>query len=296
MRLFGNLSKRIQDDLGHPATLIEMLVQHPHAVFSLDAGPPCIALSSVPRWHELAGHVTNGGQLLGWRYENGGYNSFRTYRPQYRNIAQQETETEWVCDIGDVHGFSDSKSRLRDFASTDLMVEANSREMIDEITERKLYENLAHYEIRIIHCANTSDRFIRHLWDGRVWLSNSGGSHHFAAAKYISARLGKKIMLRGRLDTYSLSETAIASLTREFEIFAISDIDPSVINSFMDAMRAFRATWLWHRLPRPYEGVRAILLPKIEGRSMKVATELRRKGFTDLGLHLNKLAKSPLCN
>lgn len=135
------------------------------------------------------------------------------------------------CDITDVHGFSASKSDLRDFGHTDEMVEANSRAMIDQITPAKLAENIAHREIRIIHNPDTSDHFTRYLWDGRLWLMNDGGSHHMAAAKYIAARLRQPVTLTGKLYTYSLNAVAIASLRREFEMFVIND-EPVIANAF----------------------------------------------------------------
>ena len=72
-------------------------------------------------------------------------------------------------------------------------------------------------------------------------------------------------------------------------MFAIDCQDDEATNAFAEAMRAFRATWLWHPLPRPYEGARAVLLPRDEGRSMRVAVELRSAGVVDLGAHLTAL-------
>ena len=172
---------------------------------------------------------------------------------------------------------------------TDAMVEANSRDMIDEISVAKLDKNLAHSEIRIIHKHDTSDHFTRYLWDGRLWLMNSGGSHHFAAAKYIAARLGQRVTLTGNLHTYSLNAIAIASLRRDFEMFVISD-EAEICNAFLDAMRTFKATWLWHHMPRPYGNTRAILLPRSEPRSMRVAAALRRAGVVDFGAYLTEIA------
>ncbi|WP_407830700.1 DUF6685 family protein [Verminephrobacter eiseniae] len=77
--------------------------------------------------------------------------------------------------------------------------------------------------------------------------------------------------------------------------FPFSETTPSISNedagtqAFFEAMRAFRATWLWHPLPRPYEGTRAVLLPRSEARSMRVADELRSAGIADLGAHLAAL-------
>ncbi|PHN95988.1 hypothetical protein CSC81_17380, partial [Tenacibaculum discolor] len=180
--------------------------------------------------------------------------------PEYQRVAREYIVLNWQCDIAQVDGFSGSKSVLENFQTTDEMVEANSRKMISEISQSKLGENLAHTEIRIIHDPRSSDCFAQYRWDARTWLLNSGGSHHFAAAKYIAARLGATVPLKGKLKVYELDGATIAALRSKFEMFAISD-NSFVCNAFSDAMRAFRATWLWHALPTPYMGIRAILLP-----------------------------------
>jgi Family of unknown function (DUF6685) len=79
----------------------------------------------------------------------------------------------WNCDIEDVVGLGVSKSKLSDFTSLGDMVETNSREMIDFVTERKLQENLLWSEIKILRPdpAFKHDWFERQMWDGGriVW-------------------------------------------------------------------------------------------------------------------------------
>jgi hypothetical protein len=289
----------IREDFGHPVKLIRLLQEHPDIRVSLDDPKPCISAESIVRWDELGapfhhhyGHYLSRwkrGSLMGWKQRDKySYGSFILQRPEYAQIGQRQIDVNWMCDITDVHGFAASKSELGDFTSTDEMVEANSRDMIDEITHEKLAKNLAHYEIRIIHSPG-SDFFHRSSWDGRLFLINAGGSHHFAAAKYIASRLPELVPLRGKLYTHSLNALAIASLRRDFEMFVISDTT-SISLGFHDAMEAFRATWLWHPMPRPFSETKAILLPKNERRSMQVATLLRQSGVTDLGAHLAHLA------
>lgn len=290
----------IREDFGQPVSLIRLLQEHPDIRVPLDdPKPPCIAADSIVPWHELGAsfhhhyshHLSRSkpGTLMGWhRRDKYSYGSFLLHRPEYAVIGQRQTDDNWVCDITDVHGFAASKSELRDFASTDQMVEANSRDMIDAITHEKLAKNLDHREIRIIHSPG-SDFFCRYSWDGRLFLMNSGGSHHFAAAKYIAARLPESVTLRGKLYTYSLNAVAIASLRRDYEMFVISDATPISLG-FHHAMEAFRATWLWHPMPRAFGDAKAILLPKNERRSMQVAALLRQAGVADLGAHLAHLA------
>src|SRR3546814_4338531 len=83
--------------------------------------------------------------------------------------------------------------------------------MIDEISHDRLRRNLAHNEIRILDKNSKADFFVRHTWDGRVFLANSGGSHHFAAARLIAGELGDKVPLNGLLYTRYLDERVIRS-------------------------------------------------------------------------------------
>lgn len=286
----------LREEFGYPVALLRLFAAYPQLRIPLGEPAPCIDAGSVPHWHELGADLlvrwprSSGGTLSGWKSTGGHWESFELKRSEYDQIGQREITPGWTCDITDIHGFSGSKSDLEAFTSTDEMVEENSKEMIDEVTPDKLAKNLAHREIRIIHSPNTSDHFTRYLWDGRLWLMNDGGSHHTAAAKYIAARLHLPVKLTGKLYTYSLNPAAIASLRREFEMFVIDEGDSQVACAFFDAMRTFKATWLYHAMPRPYKNARAVLLPRSEGRSMRVALEFHKAGVADLGAFLAALA------
>jgi hypothetical protein len=284
----------IREALGTPASLYRLFDAQRDLGSELNESPQVIDAESVVKWHEWGAapfarrfHRAPG-ELPGWRYCGGTYSSFHATREEFVNFGACEITEGWQCDIQDVTGLAASKSNLMSFASLDAMVESNSKELIDAITEEKLRENLAHDEIRILHRDPSYDFFARYLWDGRTFLMNSGGSHHFTAARYIAARLKIPVPLRGRLCTYSINQTAIDKLTRDFELFVITDISKAR-PGFHDAMRSFRATYLWWFLPGPYRDRLAILLPKSEPRSAKVAALLREAKFFDLGLYLHAL-------
>lgn len=286
----------IRESMGHPATLLRLLDEHPGLRIQLAEPKLNIAAYSVVQWHEW-GYTSERnwqhrkcGTISGWRYSSDEYRSFDIHRPELEHFGRCEVDENWTCDIQSVVGFSTSKSKLEDFTNLNDMVEANSREMIDALTEEKLLWNLAHDEIRILHREHTSDHFAHHLWDGRVFLINNGGSHHFAAARYIAARIGRLVPLRGVLRTYSIDPMAANGLLRDFDMFVMSS-EAAVLNSFHDAMQTFQATYLWQPLPRPCEQARVILLPKQEMRSAKVSTVLRASGLFDFGKYLTSLIK-----
>lgn len=299
--MLARLFDSVREHFGYPATLDRMLTLDRLAAdeaslrFPLDLPKPCVAMASVVPWHNFAEarnswlHARVPGRLTGWRQSGrGDCRMFTIHRPDIIQLGQCEVIENWTCDITDVHGFSASKSDLWRFGTTDQMVETNSREMIDEISEAKLAENLAHRENSSILKPGIN-RFCRHAWDGRVFLINSNGSHHFAAAKYIAARLGKPVEVRGQLQAFSLDTRAIASLRRDFEIFVVAGA-AAESTGFNQAMQAFGATWLWHPMPRPYQASTAVLLPRAEPRSLKVAELLRSAGVVDLGKHLSDIA------
>lgn len=295
MKALLNLLLEGVKNLVQPAALGRLLNEHPEMRVSLEGSRLPISAASVVRWHELGSSSSYSsrfcyerGVVLGWRYQGDSYQSFELFRPEYLQMGQRSVIEHWSCDISDVHGFSASKSDLLAFNSTDAMAEAKSPDLIDAITPEKLAMNLAHKGIRIVNQSG-ADYFALHQWDGRLFLMNDDGSHHFAAAKYIAARLPRSVTLRGKLYIYSLNATAIASLRHDFEMFVIPKA-PAISMEFFEAMKAFRVTWLEHDMPYYFRTTKAILLPRNEPRSMQVAAILKKAGIVDLGAHLADLA------
>jgi hypothetical protein len=293
MNFFKALNHVVREGLGKPMTLIQLLNQHPTMRVQM-ASVRTVAADRVAQWQNWGGsrvgHWSHRrpGTLLGWRHSGGSYSSFQIHRQELQTFGGCEVVENWSCDIQDVTGLSSSKSKLDAFDTLDGLVETNSPEMIDEITDAKLRKNLAHDEIRILHDQNSSDHFARYLWDDGIWLMNSGGSHHFAAARYIAARINQPVRLQGRLKTYSINKVAIAGLRRDFDIYAIPD-DPVVSNGFHEAMSAVKATYLTQILPRSHNNV-AVFLPKNDLRSVRVSKTLGEAKIFNLGEYLTSLA------
>ena len=289
--LLKTLFNGVLEDMGYPVSLSRLLKIEPGIRFNLARPASSIAASSVIRWQDFGKHPALNwprrpcGEMLGWQWSGGRYSSFVVQRPEFESLAQRHDVPLWRCDISRVDGFSGSKSRLEDFTSTDDMVETNSIQMIDRIDDDKLAENLAHHEIRILHDPSTSDHFQYCAWDRRVFLMNSGGSHHLAAAKYLAVRLHRRVPIAGKLVSYSLNSTAIEALCRDFDIFVFKD-DAEHLNAFHDAMCSLRATWLWLPLPHPYDEGRAVFFPRTQPRSIRASESLRQANLFDLGRHL----------
>jgi hypothetical protein len=162
--------------------------------------------------------------------------------------------------------------------------------MIDDVSIEGLRKNLAHDEIRLLRDRPT-DWLQVHQWDKRMYVVNDGGSHHLAAAKYIAARIGAPVPLRAPLHYYSIDPNAVALLRADYDMYLVSD-KSELANAFFDAIQSYGATWLWHKLPQPYEDAKAIFLPRGEAPSMRVSQVFREAGFVELGQYLEDVARS----
>lgn len=283
----------ILEDLGIPVSLKKVLETHAKLGNPFDGTPAKnISAQSVIQWDrwgegDIFGYPRRTkGELLGWGYHNGTYGSYTESSPEFNELVKCDVTESWSCDISDVYGFCASKSNLRKFESIAEMVTTNSKEMITPVCDELLQKNLNHHEIRIIHRSDSSDYFASHSWDRRLFLMNSGGSHHFGAAQYIAANLQKKIGLTGRHRFYYFNYLAIQELLKKYEIFAIAFTNQG-INELHDAMRRYRASFFSTYLPFPFNNQKAILLPKTDLRACKVSALFKEHDVFNLGLYLH---------
>ena len=138
---------------------------------------------------------------------------------------------------------------------------------------------------------NSTDYFECHNWDYRIFLINSGGSHHFAAAWYIANRIGEQFPHHGKLYRFGLNVQAITDLLNDFEIFVIGEAEEFNVE-FNDAVRYYQADYYYCDLPKPYTDRQAIFLPRQKERSIQVAEIFKSEGFFDLGKYLMILSRN----
>ncbi|MEQ6307060.1 DUF6685 family protein [Delftia acidovorans] len=274
--------------------LTVMLKKHTDLFPKINEPINSIAASSVPCWHEFGCNGSfnqkNQGIVKGWRVNcNGEWMSFTDRIDNFSLISQEEVIKDWTCDISDLHGFSASKSALGEFQSMDAMATVNSPEMTFPVTQKKLESNLQHKEIRILHCKNTTDHFCIYAWDGRLWLINSGGSHHLAAAKYQASLLGIKVPMTGLLRVLRLQHDPIVDLCQKYEIFYVSGPENhSNWYSIYSSLEQHQAAYFSHSMPRPFGGC-AIYFPRNDASSRNAAAEFRQLGAFDIGVYLQIL-------
>lgn len=291
-KAFTFISHSILEDLGIPVSLKMVLHMHAKSAPRFDGTPTKnICAQSVIQWDrwgedDILGYPRRTkGELLGWRYHNGVYGSYTELIPEFNELVKCKITENWCCDISDVNGFCASKSSLRTFESIAEMVTTNSKELITPVCDEMLHKNMSHREIRIIHRSDTSDHFASHSWDGRLFLMNSGGSHHFGATQYLASELQKEIELRGPQRFYYLNHLAIATLLEKYEVFAIAFTNHG-INEFYTAMRRYRASFLSVYLPIPFNNQKAIFLPRSDLRACKVSDLFKEYDIFNLGAYL----------
>lgn len=288
--LLHSLVDSVQEDFGFPAGLARSLKQQPWERVELSGSKQSINIDDLPQWHQLARQDASMAQgfVKGWRSQNGFYSSEDTLIPALNSVGLRVEHQDWECDISAVEGLAASRHGLSQFETLEDLVTQNAPHLIAQVTEEALAENLAHSGVRIVNDPKTSDCFVTHSWDRRVFLSNAGGSHHFAAAQYIAKRLGKKVPLSGRRVHYLLNHSAVRQIYSEYELFAFS-FDGTFGGPFFDGMNDLRATWSHFALPSPFENHIAVLLPRGERRSARVAKLMHEAGATDLGRYLLNL-------
>lgn len=278
--------------IGQPIRLQRFVAQAQELQMRLDKPAQTIAIRSVVGWHHWCGVLDNQkmGAVQYWEPCGDFYGTRIVHIPDLERITEKITSKNWSCDIQDVAGLKASKSKLETFSTLDGMVLANSPDMILPISDEKLRENLAHQEIRILPQHGGSDYFTRHMWNnGRIFLMNDGGSHHFAAARYIAARLQRPISLSGTLHTYTIRRDAVDSLLHNFDLHVIPKSEAYI--SIKELMQAFRAPFGVYGLPRPYEeAANLILLSRSHPRSVRVSKVLREAGLCDFGRFLMHVA------
>ena len=124
--------------------------------------------------------------------------------------------------ISELDGFSNSKSPLNELRSIDEFVEKYCPSYVQIICVEQLKKMLNHYEIRIIHSPKTtSDNFLIYGWNDKLFLSNSGGSHHLAAAQYIAARLKEPIKLNAQIIFHTINQAKLNLFNEKYVAFII---------------------------------------------------------------------------
>lgn len=204
--------------------------------------------------------------------------SFRQYIPEIEQLTEKQIIENWNCDIQDISGLSASKSDLTKFKNLDEF--ALSTTLISEITNESLNKNLLWEKGKILR----NPYFHRYSWDNnRIHLSNSGGSHHFSAARYIASKLDKKIIVSGELISIKLVAESVHSLLNRFDLFAVSSYLEILIS---EQCRYFGAVVGFFNAPPPFTDKVIIFFPRNNKRSMRLSQLFKQSQLFDFGKFL----------
>lgn len=191
-----------------------------HAIYQTEKNKPywlnknSINQSSIAKIHELHGLGKNSYFMNIWNY--GDSASFgNELKALLSCMFGVKTISSKTIDIAEVSGLSASKAPLEDYSTMHHFVEKECRRFFD-LTEESLNRNLAHQEIRILHRERTSDHFKMYGWSDKLFLSNSGGSHHFASAQYIANYLSMNIPIAGEMVLNYLDEEGLSKFLQAF--------------------------------------------------------------------------------
>ena len=262
----------------------------------LEAPTLSISATSVVRWQDLGMRFPPErprlcrGILTGWRSTSASTGEvFEIRRPEYDRLVQRQQIDDWCGDIRGVAGFDSPALRLDDFTTIDGFADARSRPL-------PAWPGAGPNGSPALRAAAMAMQPAAHegwlhlsTWDGRLFLCTGEEPQRFAAAYRIAGQLRRPVPIRGRLVLFRINPAAVASLARDYAIFAV-DGRRGVLGLLRQAMQECRTTWLWQQLPQPLAHGRAILLPRAERGAMRMAEAFRRIGVTDLLEHLARLA------
>ena len=164
-------------------------------------------------------------RCIKWRYrkyEGRVASSFNNeFLPMLNNLHSSTMIPNWSCEIQTITNISSSKSLLSEFTNLNEIVIQDSQDLISEITLENLSKNMSHYDSQIFH--KTNEMVSCESWSKTFTWHNTGGSHHFAAARYIAGKLGEKVPLRAKLELTFIDEEKFHHLFSQYEIFMISN-------------------------------------------------------------------------
>ncbi len=312
--LWRDACRRVKGDL--PVALERWVADPVSRANAVVVDPPretCAADDQVAwhGWKDESAHLwprRKSGEVIGWRPGPEGYRQHLLHLDALEHLTCERVVDGWTCDIGDIAGLGASKSPLSEYDTLDAMIQARRPELVSSGDPASIYHLLTHDGLRILDLEENrreKDRFLLHRWDGRVFLSNLDGSHHFAAARCLARRFGVRVPLRGRLYCRWIDAQAVEALVSEYALFAI-DGTLIALDALHEALQAYRAPYLRHCLPKGLStppppaynsngggggSLEALFLPRAHARARRVAAAMVAAGFFDVGAHLEGLVR-----
>jgi hypothetical protein len=228
-------------------------------------------------WERLVGYDGRGTKFEGLTFS---YNRVRrsTIGNPHGPLVLTTTADRFECDITDIEGISASKSSDLHFDSVDAFGRYFNELKRAPITPEGLAVMLKHGEVRVTHSPG-ADAFSVAMWDGRLFLDNHGGSHHFAGAAYIARAIGQPLPIAARLKVHCLN---VPSWTRLIERSHLLHVPSRPRHwSIADTARLVGETYKME-LPGSLGGGDILMLPRAAPSIRLVIDALANKGVPEV--------------
>lgn len=218
----------------------------------------------------------------------GGESAFQS---PHGSLVEMTEVPHFECDAGDIEGISASKSADIPHQSVDDF----GAYFIDEqnrLTRKgkpplrwddtSLRELCSHNEIRLLHSPGY-DVFSVRAWDGRLFVDNSGGSHHLAGAIHVAKNIGARIPVTSKLYLYRLNELTVQWLLNGFHLVLFPE---NLSNQFFCSIRDLIGSCAYMKFPNSLSTGTLLAFPKGTELGDCVMAELVSQGHHDWSVDL----------
>lgn len=198
-------------------------------------------------------------------------------------LVQKETIENYSCNLTDIAGMNSSGNNISSAKDMEEFAQMFCPDYIKPVTESRLREMITYFSVQLDDMT-----FSAFSWADRgLYWNNDNGSHHLAAARHIALQLGMDWPLQGWLYRYTLSKSAVALLSRRWQLVLIPS--QAAYSVFMDAMKRDSCPFGLSKLPENlhrYEGgdrgLNVVWLDLRDPRAKWAAAVLLKEGFPDM--------------
>ena len=270
-------------------TLSSGLAEHSshHALEVFRARRAGIFGRSYVKWDHLS--LESSRRVQGFKLMRGGVRADQLVGP-HGPLVQEQHIDEHACVITDLEGISASKSSERHFDTVADFGKDYANYLGVEASSQGLTAMLAHHEVRVMRKPAT-DRLFLGLWDGRLFIANSGGSHHLAAAIWMSGLLGIPIHVKPKLSVRWLNEPAWQWLLQNYVPLLV----PGGCRHWspLDGAKVV-GCWYWLGIPVP-EACELHFVPRNDRSTVEVIRAATASGIFDATTALENLLAEQRC-
>lgn len=147
-------------------------------------------------------------------------------------VRRREVVPLESVDLKQVEGLFASKEDLSRFSSIDAFAQSAAPLLLQpragQTPREHLSELMNHSQVRMtspFKQAGLGDSLHLHLWDRRVFISNAGGSHHYAAAACLARQHNLAVPLDAPLYVHEIDAKAATQVLRQYEVFSVAKAD-----------------------------------------------------------------------